>query len=296
MTTTVPIPQPELFSWTECLWFLNRGFDDCMYKISGNTIRRAFDVDGEKILVEISHTGNELMLEYLTGEPSSKAAKHIDKFVTDWFDLDTDLAPFYQLLAGHQSVADMHPLYHGLHLVAMPDLFEAIAWGILGQQINLTFAYKLKRRLVEQYGTTLAFEGETYCIFPSPEVLKNADAEDLRELQLSGSKAAYLINIAQSFADNHISREILLSLPDFSSRQKYLTAIKGIGTWTANYVLMKSLGERACIPYGDAGLLNALVGLKLMANKQDKAGLDVFFEAFKGWEAYMVFYLWRSLA
>ncbi|MES2111781.1 MAG: DNA glycosylase [Bacteroidota bacterium] len=296
MTTTIVIPQPELFSWTECLWFLNRGFDDCMYKISGNTVRRAFDIGSEKILVEISHTGNELIIDHLTGEPSPKAAAHISKFITDWFDLDTDLAPFYQLLANHQSVANMHPLYHGLHLVAMPDLFEAIAWGILGQQINLTFAYKLKRRLVEQYGATLAFEGETYYIFPSPGVLKNADAGDLRELQLSGSKAIYLINIAQYFADGSLSREILLTLPDFQSRQKYLTSIKGIGTWTANYVLMKSLSERACIPYGDAGLLNALVDRQLITHKQDKAAFGAFFESFKGWEAYMVFYLWRSLA
>lgn len=296
MTTTIPIPQPELFSWTECLWFLNRGFDDCMYRISGRTIRRAFDVDGEKVLVEISHTGNQLMLEYLTGHPSRSAAKYIGKFVADWFDLDTDLAPFYQLLASHPSVADMHRLYHGLRLVAMPDLFEAIAWGILGQQINLNFAYKLKRRLVENYGTTLVFKKENYCIFPSPEVLKNANTDHLRELQLSASKAAYLINIAQNFANGKLSRQLLLALPDFPSRQKYLTAIKGIGTWTANYVLMKSLGERACIPYGDAGLLNALAGRQLIASKQHKGTLDSFFDNFKGWEAYMVFYLWRSLA
>jgi DNA-3-methyladenine glycosylase II len=294
--TTVPIPQPELFSWTECLWFLNRGFDDCMYKISGNTIRRAFDIDGEKVLVEISHTGNELTITYLTGEPSPKATAYINKFVTDWFDLDTDLAPFYQLLANHQTVSSMHPLYHGLHLVAMPDLFEAIAWGIIGQQINLTFAYRLKRRLVEKYGTSLKFENGNHHIFPKPEALANANLADLRELQLSGGKAAYLVNIAQNFADNQINREILLALPDFVARQKYLTNIKGIGIWTANYVLMKSLGERACIPYGDAGLLNALLDKQFIAHKQDKAAVDAFFENFKGWEAYMVFYLWRSLA
>lgn len=295
MTTTVNIPYSNLFSWTECLWYLNRGFDDCMYQISGDRLGRAFDVEGEKILVEISHAGDTLILNWLTGAPSQKATGYVRNFVAVWFDLDTDLTPFYTLLAGHEIVAGMHIHYHGLRLVAMPDLFEALVWGIIGQQINLTFAYKLKRRLVERYGTTLIFEGRTYYIFPSPEVLKNAVAADLRELQLSNSKAAYLINIAQNFAGGHLSREILLNLPDFASRQKYLTAIKGIGTWTANYVLMKNLGERSCIPYGDAGLLNALVGLNLIVNKEDKAGLDAFFEAFKGWEAYMVFYLWRSL-
>ncbi|MDO3641437.1 DNA-3-methyladenine glycosylase [Mucilaginibacter sp. L3T2-6] len=296
MTTTINICHPHLFSWAESLWYLNRGFDDCIYKISGNTVRRAFDVEGEKILTEISCTDGTLMINWLTGKPSDRTEAYISSFVGVWFDLDTDLTPFYKLLAGHPAVADMTASYHGLRLVAMPDLFETLSWAIIGQQINLTFAYKLKRRLVEQYGSTLTFEGQTYHIFPKPGALKNASVVDLRELQLSGSKASYLVNIAESFADNRLSREILLALPDFPPRQKYLTDIKGIGIWTANYVLMKNLGERACIPYGDAGLLNALVARNIIADKRDKAGLDAFFELFKGWEAYMVFYLWRSLA
>lgn len=296
MAITINIRYPHLFSWIECLWYLNRGFDDCIYKISGDTVRRAFDVEGEKILAEISWKDGKLMIDWLTGKPSDKAEAYISNFVAVWFDIDTDLTPFYKLLAEHPAVAEMQTHYHGLRLVAMPDLFETLSWAIIGQQINLTFAYKLKRRLVEQYGTELTFEGQTYPIFPTPGVLKNASVADLRELQLSGNKASYLVSIAQSFADNQLSREILLALPDFPSRQKHLTAIKGIGTWTANYVLMKNLGERSCIPYGDAGLLNALVARKIVADKRDKAGLDAFFEAFKGWEAHMVFYLWRSLA
>lgn len=296
MTTTIAISNLQLFSWTECLWFLNRGFDDCIYQISGDKVRRAFDIEGEKLLVEITHNEDTLVLKWLTGQPSLKATAYITRFITNWFDLNTDLTAFYQLLANNPTVADMRTHYHGLRLVAMPDLFEAIVWGIIGQQINLTFAYKLKRRLVERYGTLLEFEGETYYIFPSPEVLTGADVAELRGLQLSNSKAAYLVNIAQNFADGHLSNEILLALPDFPAQQKYLTAIKGVGVWTANYVLMKSLGERTCIPYGDAGLLNALLRKQLIAHKQDAAGFNSFFDGFKGWEAYVVFYLWRSLA
>jgi 3-methyladenine DNA glycosylase/8-oxoguanine DNA glycosylase len=77
---------------------------------------------------------------------------------------------------------------------------------------------------------------------------------------------------------------------------KLLTAIRGIGVWTANYALMKTLKQLQAIPYGDVGLLNALLNHGLIKDKKDTAGIEQLFRRFKGWESYLVFYLWRSLA
>lgn len=62
--------------------------------------------------------------------------------------------------------------------MGIPDLFEAIAWGILGQQINLTYAYTLKRRLVEKFGTSVEYEGKRFWLFPTPDVIANLTVED----------------------------------------------------------------------------------------------------------------------
>ena len=61
--------------------------------------------------------------------------------------------------------------YNSLRIMAIPDLFEAVCWSIIGQQINLTFAYKLKRKFTEVYGTKLTFEGINYHLFPKPKLL-----------------------------------------------------------------------------------------------------------------------------
>jgi DNA-3-methyladenine glycosylase II len=53
--------------------------------------------------------------------------------------------------------------------------------------------------------------------------------------------------------------------------------------------------ERSCIPYGDAGLIKALINHNVVISKQDLAGMDNIFKEFNGWESYLVFYLWRSL-
>ena len=115
-------------------------------------------------------------------------------------------------------------------------------------------------------------------------------------MQFSGKKAEYLIGLAQLFDDGLMSKNKLPSLPDFPSRQKALTDIRGIGIWTANYALMKSLKETSSIPHGDAGLLNALKAHRIIEQKTDTEPISDLFNSFSGWESYLVFYLWRSLA
>lgn len=75
-----------------------------------------------------------------------------------------------------------------------------------------------------------------------------------------------------------------------------LMSVKGIGIWTANYALMKSLKEQSSIPYGDAGLLQALLIHNIITDKKDGLQIRNFFQEMRGWESYVVFYLWRSLA
>ena len=140
------------------------------------------------------------------------------------------------------------------------------------------------------------FEGQGYYLFPSCESLAGATVATLREMQLSQSKAAYLTGLASSFVKGELSREKLLALPDLESRQKALIAFRGIGIWTANYTLMKTLREPSSIPHGDTGLLTALAKHAVIKERSEVEKISRFFSKYKGWESYLVFYLWRSLA
>jgi DNA-3-methyladenine glycosylase II len=294
--TYTEIPVQGTFSEKECLWFLNRGFDDCIYRVFTDKIRRAFKFEDELTLVDIIPMPDKICLAWLTGIPSKKCETYVSDFLGGWFDLDIDLGAFYRLLNANKKLAYMTESYKGLRFIGIPDIFEALGWAIIGQQINLKFAYLLKRRLVEQYGDFIIYQGEKYFLFPSPEVIARAEVSDLRALQLSGKKAEYLLSASNFIKDGNLSREILLDQPDLASRLKYLTDLRGIGPWTANYVLMKSLKERSCVPYADAGLRNALVKHQIICYKNKPAAINEFFSSFEGWESYLAFYLWRSLA
>jgi DNA-3-methyladenine glycosylase II len=283
---------PARFSFKECLWYLNRNYDDCLHTIGEDYIRKAILVENKPVLFEIREKNNKLDIKILQGEN----APAIENFIHDWFDLNTDITPFYKLLSAHTTLSYMSRDFEGLRLIGIPDLFEAICWCIIGQQINLTFAYKIKRRLVERYGTKINYKGENYYTFPSPEILAGAEIEELKAMQLSGQKMSYLTDIANMFKEGKMSKQILLDLPDAAAQQKALTAIRGIGIWTANYTLMKTLRIPSAIPYGDAGLLNGLILHNIISDKKDITKINAFFQHFKDWESYLVFYLWRSLA
>ncbi|ALL08127.1 DNA repair protein [Pedobacter sp. PACM 27299] len=290
------ITLPADFNFGECLWFLDRGFDDCLYSIAKNRVTRVLQLTNGAALVRIENEGETLKVSVLNRTLTPEETVEVRAFVNEWFDLDLDLKPFYELMLRDPRLSFMKADYFGLRLIGIPDLFEAICWAIIGQQINLTFAYKLKRKLVERFGETLDFEGQQYFLFPKPEVLANAIQEELQGMQFSRSKAAYVLEIAAAFATQTLSKSGLRAMPDLASRQKALVNVKGVGVWTANYALMKSLKERSCIPHGDAGLLNALVNLDIIKDKKEVAEIEAFFSGYEGWESYLVFYLWRTLS
>ncbi|MGN6437377.1 MAG: DNA-3-methyladenine glycosylase family protein [Agriterribacter sp.] len=295
-SATLTIPLPPLFSFKECLWFLNRNYDDCMHRLQPGSVVKAVRINNQNLVISVSASNNHMEATAYGNTLSKKVMNDVSEYITDWFDLQRDLSPFYRLLEKNKRLAHMQNEFWGLRAVGIPDLFEALIWSITGQQINLKFAYTLKRRLTEAYGTTLHFNNEPLYIFPEPQALAQLDPEALKKMQFSTSKANYIIGTAKAFASGEISKEKLSALPDFKSRQLALTQFKGIGTWTANYVLMKTMRDANAIPVGDIGLLNALTALNLIQSRAEADKIEKLFKQFSGWESYLVFYLWRSLS
>lgn len=290
------VEKPLLFSFRECLWFLDRDYDDCLFRIENNVLFKAILVDSSVVLFSLSEAEDHLEVKILKGEVSEKIRLSITKYITEWFDLKKNLQPFYYFLQQDPRLSYMTKEYHGLRLIGIEDLFEALCWSIIGQQINLNFAYRLKRRLVTLCGTEITFENQQYHLFPKPERVITLTISELQALQFSKSKARYILEVSNAFVENKLSKELLVNLSTFEDRQKLLRSIKGVGVWTANYVLMKTLRDSNSIPFGDVGLLKALVSHKIIEQRGENEKILAFFSNFKGWESYLVFYLWRSLS
>ena len=288
------IPKPPIFSFQECLWFLNRNYDDCLYEVTEDSVIKLVKLDNEIVLFEVTEAADNLIIQILNGTKPKQ--EKLTAYVKEWFDLATDLTEFYQRLPKDKDLAYMVESYYGLRLMGIPDLFEALCWSIIGQQINLTFAYKCKRALVEKYGYKETYQGKEYYLFPEPEILASLTIEELRTIQFSRQKSTYIIGIANLFAKKQISKAQILALKEENAMAKALMEIKGVGAWTANYAMMKCLKCPNALTYGDVGLYNALHAIKDFPKRPSKEQLDQFFAPFEDWKAYLVLYLWRSLA
>src|SRR5699024_5480065 len=108
-----------------------------------------------------------------------KEKEQIVHYIADWFDLATDIEPFYEIAKNDSLLQPLLPDLYGLRIIGVPSLFEALCWAILGQQINLPFAYRLIRGFIQDIGRATYFELEAYWTFPKPEDIANQRTKQL---------------------------------------------------------------------------------------------------------------------
>lgn len=295
INTLLTIPVPQNFSFTKCLKFLDRGYNECLYRVDDSQVSRLIRLSSGLAIIKITADDRNIFVSIKKEQVNTSDKKEVEAYVVDWFDLNRDIQPFYQLLDKQKETKDFSIKYHGLRLMGIVDLFESLCWCVIGQQINLTFAHKIKTRLVHKYGECMK-DGEhiLYC-FPLPEILIKAQRDELVAMQFSKQKINYIFNISTAFYTNEINKIDLLELNKIQQMEKLL-AIKGIGPWTANYASMKSLRNMTCIAYGDTGLSSALHSHFATEKKPANDIINKIFSSFEGWESYFNFYLWRSLS
>lgn len=291
---TLHIDTPSEFKFEHTLAFLRRSPKELLHRVDGDRVVKAIEVNGKTVVFQLEEAGDKLLVTSRNGILSGTDKTSIMTYIREWFDLDTNLEPFYRLAKQDALLKPLVKSYHGYRIVGQPDLFESLVWAVLGQQINLAFAYTLKGRFVTEFGKQVVLEGVPHFIFPSPEVVSEIKPEQLLALQFSRQKAAYTINIAKAFLQGEVSKEKLQGLTIEEAKQ-VLRTIKGVGNWTANYALMKTFRYPDAFPLEDAGLHNALKQQLKLKSKPSLEQVKKIFKKYKGWEAYATLYLWKSL-
>jgi DNA-3-methyladenine glycosylase II len=214
--------------------------------------------------------------------------------VTRLFATAEDVTPFVRAVRRFPRLAALARRCRGLRPVLIGDPFEALIWAVIGQQVNITFAAKLKRALLERFGGTLVEGGRRYSLFPAPERLASLRRADLRPLQFSRQKADYIIGLSQAIAQGTLDFTTLTGLPTAEAVAR-LTAFRGVGRWTAEYVLLRGLGDRDALPAADGGLRRIVgeeFGLGRLAREEEVRAIAA---PIAGWRGYLAFYWWFTL-
>ena len=211
-------------------------------KLALATVRSEGSVESPRLAMELE--GDSLT------PPEVEAAQ---KQMETLLGTDQDLAPFYRAVAADPVMARLVKTFYGMHQSRAVSVFEAIAQAILGQQLAASVARVIRTLLIETYGPSRTFHGQQHYTFPRPEAIATATVDDLRKLKLSQRKAEYLQGIARTELDRPGGLDTLQQLSD-AEVVKEVTALRGVGKWTAQWVLVRALGRADAFPIGDLAL------------------------------------------
>ena len=171
--------------------------------------------------------------------------------------LSFPLQAFYAFAAGDPVLSAAVENHHGLRPNLQVDPFEMIVSSITAQQINLGFAYTVRSRLVAEYGEPHVFDGEIHYAFPTPDRMAEASPGDLLPLQFSRQKERYILNLARSIREGEIDLAGLAEKDD-ATVERELTALVGIGRWTADWFRARYLGRGNVIAAGDLAVKRSI--------------------------------------
>jgi len=164
---------------------------------------------------------------------------------------------FARLVAEDRVIATLDARFPGIRQIRQLDVFTALIRCISAQQVNLRWASTTRRRLAEAFGRRHAIEGQTVYAL-DPELLARVDPVDIRALQFTTSKSVSIVATAQAMVEGGLELRDLSVLEDEAVIER-LVRIRGIGRWSAEWVLARTLG-RPRVVAGDLGVRKA-VGL-----------------------------------
>lgn len=233
--------------------------EDPANRVDGDLFRRVLRLDGRLVPYEVRWRGDVDEPHLTIRAPGASDPRVEDALCRETraiFGLGFDLPGFYRMAKSDPVLAELAGRLYGLRPTITPDPFEMLVHAIGAQQVNLTFAFTLRARLVRRYGTPVVTAGGPVFAFPEPAVVARARPGTLRRMQYSTSKAVAIRSVAAAFAGGGIDPEALIEADDGGVIAR-LTALHGIGRWTADWFLARCLGRGAVCPAGDLAVRRA---------------------------------------
>lgn len=246
---------------------------------------------GDRVEVAVTvapSVGRERTADEQTAPSAHAQAVEVHRIVVGMLGLDQDAAGFARH-ARRLGLARLIANRTELRLSQTPSVFDGLLWSIIGQQINFGFACQLKRRLVERAGEPFS---DGLHAPPTPAAVAALTAEDLTQLQLSRQKAGYLIAASRQVADGRLDLDALRTMSATRVERTLLT-VRGLGPWSVNYLMMRSLGFADCVPLGDTGVTSGLRALFKLEPRPDVDATRRLMAVFSPYRSLATAHLWQ---
>ena len=187
-------------------------------------------------------------------EITKEDKREAEEAVNTLFNLNFDLAPFYENVQGDKIMAHLTWKLRGLKSPTTQTVFEALVDSIVEQQISLKVANSIEKKLIKKFGDTLNLDGEVYYAYPTPQSLATQGIEALRQCGLSQRKAEYIKTVSTLIMEGKLDLEQLKHSENADDIIRELDKLRGVGVWTAELTMIRGMQRLEALPADDLGL------------------------------------------
>ncbi len=249
-------PRPP-FRLDLTVWALRRQPHNLVDRWDGHSYRRVLPVGATAAGIEVTQRGSpetpQLLVRVETGHGAGDVKSSVTAALQRLLGLDIDLGAFYALAHDDPWLAPLAQRFRGFKPPRFTTPFEALVNAIACQQLSLHVGILLLNRLAQRFGARAA-DGHA---FPVPAGLARRRVDSLRALGFSRHKAQTVIDVARGVVRGEVDLE-RLTADDDAAAVEHLCALRGIGRWSAEYVLLRGLGRTHVFPGDDVGARNNL--------------------------------------
>lgn len=290
MTLSLNIALPNDFRFQDFLEFHCRDVSGISERKTANSLEKGilwsdlparirFNFENDTVIAELS----------LDGAMPAQSESKFESLVFNMLGLNQSTSRFEATFESHPHIGKLIAEQHGLRVPQSASLFEALTWAITGQQISLSAAISIRRKLIQHVGIT---HSSGIACYPDARQLALIAEDDFRHLGFSKSKAATLINISNMVTEGTLPLDKWSADKPIEEITQTLLNIKGIGQWTVNYTLLRGLGWLDGSLHGDAAVRNKLSSLLDSKNGISEKETSTWLQQFSPWRALVAAHLW----
>ena len=204
--------------------------------------------------------------------------------------LTQDIEAFELAYKNHPQIGLLIAQNPGLRVPTCASFFEAITWAITGQQISVSAAVSIRRKLIQLVGVE---HSSGLLCYPDAQRVIEIEVGALRQLGYSGTKVEALLGVSEMVIEHQALLACIPTEETVTAIYQRLSEIKGIGPWTINYGLLRGLGWLDGALQGDAGVRRSLQTLLSQPEKLTEPQAQHWLAPFKPWRALVAAHLWQ---
>ena len=269
------------------VWALRRREKNAVDRWNGVQYERIAVVDNKRVKLIVTEQLNGVVpIVNVIIESARKLGKgtlyEAEHLVRKMLGLDIDLGPFYALADNDRFLKPLVERFSGVKPPRFPSLFEGLVNAVACQQVTLDLGITLLNRLSERFGMRVHDRGVKLYSFPSASDLAHVPDESIKDLGFSRQKARVIRELAARVGGGALDLETLEHVSN-EDAVAYLSSIRGIGRWSAEYVLLRGLGRLDTFPGDDIGAQN---NLRRLFHLDEKPSYDEIRQLTSAWHPY----------